>query len=149
MPALRLLPAREKRGDSNCHRERALPRDRSLLGIWPFETMVLPARHVASIDELNSAERDAAERHSEAANHTLRQFIPNVFSVLRWISPAPDRWRQPSGMDFHAHFFPPLLRSAAVRNSWFGFELLGMPQRDITPEPAQSAFALCRTLTTF
>src|SRR5207248_10815324 len=35
---------------------------------------------------------------------------------------------------FHAHFLPPLLRSATVRKFMVGFELLGMPQRDITPE---------------
>jgi UDPglucose--hexose-1-phosphate uridylyltransferase len=37
---------------------------------------------------------------------------------------------------FHAHFFPPLLRSARVRKFMVGFEMLGMPQRDITPELA-------------
>jgi UDPglucose--hexose-1-phosphate uridylyltransferase len=36
----------------------------------------------------------------------------------------------------HAHFFPPLLRSATVRKFMVGFELLGPPQRDITPEAA-------------
>ena len=37
---------------------------------------------------------------------------------------------------FHAHFYPPLLRSASVRKFMVGFELLGTPQRDITPESA-------------
>ena len=37
---------------------------------------------------------------------------------------------------FHAHFFPPLLRSALVRKFMVGYELLGTPQRDITPEEA-------------
>jgi UDPglucose--hexose-1-phosphate uridylyltransferase len=37
---------------------------------------------------------------------------------------------------FHAHFYPPLLRSATVRKFMVGFEMLGMPQRDITPEGA-------------
>jgi UDPglucose--hexose-1-phosphate uridylyltransferase len=37
---------------------------------------------------------------------------------------------------FHAHFYPPLLRSATVRKFMVGFEMLGMPQRDITPEDA-------------
>jgi UDPglucose--hexose-1-phosphate uridylyltransferase len=37
---------------------------------------------------------------------------------------------------FHAHFFPPLLRSATVRKFMVGFEMLGNPQRDITPEVA-------------
>jgi UDPglucose--hexose-1-phosphate uridylyltransferase len=37
---------------------------------------------------------------------------------------------------FHAHFYPPLLRSATIRKFMVGFELLDMPQRDITPEAA-------------
>jgi len=145
MPALRLLPAREKRGDSNCHRERALPRDRSLLGHWPFETMFFRAtRRIDRRIKFGRARR--AERHSEAANHTLRQFIPNVFSVLDGISPAPDRWRQPSGMAFPRAFFSALLRSAAVRKFMVGFELLGMPQRDITPETSGRAPSRCAGL---
>jgi UDPglucose--hexose-1-phosphate uridylyltransferase len=36
----------------------------------------------------------------------------------------------------HAHFYPPLLRSAAVRKFMVGYEMLAMPQRDITPESA-------------
>jgi UDPglucose--hexose-1-phosphate uridylyltransferase len=36
----------------------------------------------------------------------------------------------------HAHFLPPLLRSATVRKFLVGYELLAMPQRDITPEAA-------------
>jgi UDPglucose--hexose-1-phosphate uridylyltransferase len=37
---------------------------------------------------------------------------------------------------FHAHFYPPLLRSATIRKYMVGFEMLGTPQRDITPEIA-------------
>ena len=37
---------------------------------------------------------------------------------------------------FHAHFFPPLLRSATVRKFMVGYEMLGTPQRDITAEAA-------------
>jgi UDPglucose--hexose-1-phosphate uridylyltransferase len=36
----------------------------------------------------------------------------------------------------HAHFYPPLLRSAEVRKFMVGYEMLAMPQRDITPEEA-------------
>ena len=36
----------------------------------------------------------------------------------------------------HAHFYPPLLRSATVRKFMVGYEMLAMPQRDITPENA-------------
>jgi UDPglucose--hexose-1-phosphate uridylyltransferase len=36
----------------------------------------------------------------------------------------------------HMHFYPPLLRSATVRKFMVGFEMLAMPQRDLTPEAA-------------
>jgi UDPglucose--hexose-1-phosphate uridylyltransferase len=36
----------------------------------------------------------------------------------------------------YAHFYSPLLRSAAVRKVRVGYELRGQPQRDITPESA-------------
>ena len=40
------------------------------------------------------------------------------------------------GWHLHAHFYPPLLRSATIRKFMVGYELLGQPQRDITPETA-------------
>jgi UDPglucose--hexose-1-phosphate uridylyltransferase len=36
----------------------------------------------------------------------------------------------------HAHFYPPLLRSASVRKFMVGFEMLGEAQRDLTAEEA-------------
>ena len=36
----------------------------------------------------------------------------------------------------HAHFYPPLLRSATVRKFMVGFEMLAESQRDLTPESA-------------
>jgi UDPglucose--hexose-1-phosphate uridylyltransferase len=52
------------------------------------------------------------------------------------IHPAPaDNQPHPEWL-LHLHFYPPLLRSATVRKFMVGFELLGSPQRDITPESA-------------
>jgi UDPglucose--hexose-1-phosphate uridylyltransferase len=51
--------------------------------------------------------------------------------------PAYPEWH------FHAHFYPPLLRSATVRKFMVGFEMLGMPQRDITPEDAAQRLRAC------
>ena len=41
-----------------------------------------------------------------------------------------DHWQ------LHAHFYPPLLRSASVRKFMVGYELLAEPQRDLTAEQA-------------
>jgi len=49
---------------------------------------------------------------------------------------APTDGQDHKEWHFHAHFYPPLLRSATVRKFMVGFEMLGMPQRDITPEMA-------------
>ena len=47
---------------------------------------------------------------------------------------APTDGRAHPEWDFHIHFYPPLLRSAAIKKFMVGYELLGNPQRDITPE---------------
>jgi UDPglucose--hexose-1-phosphate uridylyltransferase len=44
----------------------------------------------------------------------------------------------------HAHFYPPLLRSATIRKFLVGFEMLGSPQRDITPERAAARLRALR-----
>ena len=49
---------------------------------------------------------------------------------------APSDGEEHPAWHFHAHFYPPLLRSATVKKFMVGFEMLGMPQRDITPEDA-------------
>lgn len=36
----------------------------------------------------------------------------------------------------HAHYYPPLLRSATVKKYMVGYEMLAEVQRDITPEHA-------------
>ena len=55
---------------------------------------------------------------------------------------APGYGRAHPEWHFHAHFYPPLLRSASVRKFMVGFELLGTPQRDITPEMAAERLRL-------
>jgi UDPglucose--hexose-1-phosphate uridylyltransferase len=50
--------------------------------------------------------------------------------------PRPSDDRAYPGWQFHAHIYPPLLRSSTVRKHMVGFEMLGMPQRDLTPEQA-------------
>lgn len=36
----------------------------------------------------------------------------------------------------HAHYYPPLLRSATVKKFMVGYEMLSQAQRDLTPEQA-------------
>jgi UDPglucose--hexose-1-phosphate uridylyltransferase len=37
---------------------------------------------------------------------------------------------------FHLHYYPPLLRSRSVRKFMVGYEMMAMPQRDLTAESA-------------
>ena len=102
--------------------------------VWPFETMVLPARHIASIDELNSAERDALSDILKRLITRYDNLFQTSFPYSMGFHQRPTDGLSHPEWHFHAHFFPPLLRSATVRKFMVGFELLGMPQRDIAPE---------------
>ena len=106
--------------------------------VWPFETMVLPRRHLTALDQLTPAERaalaDILHRLTQAYDRLFSASFPYSMGFhQRPTGGAPhEEWH------LHAHFYPPLLRSATVRKFMVGYELLAMPQRDITPEDAAS-----------
>jgi UDPglucose--hexose-1-phosphate uridylyltransferase len=104
--------------------------------VWPFETLVISRRQVASLADL-----DASEQASLA--DVVRRLVSrydNVFQVLFPYSmgfhQAPTDGQPHPEWHLHLHFYPPLLRSASVRKFMVGFELLAEPQRDFTPEQA-------------
>lgn len=104
--------------------------------VWPFEMMVLPRRHVPDLPTLQPAERDAlAEivlRLGIRYDNLLEASFP--FS-MGWHQQPTDGQPYPE-WHLHAHYYPPLLRSATIRKFMVGFEMLGTPQRDLTPERA-------------
>ena len=110
--------------------------------IWPFEVLLLPRTQVASMAALNEAQRaDLADMlHRITAGYNRVFDTPFPYSM--GFHGAPSDGQDHPGWQLHAHFYPPLLRSATVRKFMVGFELLGSPQRDITPE---SAAATLRT----
>jgi UDPglucose--hexose-1-phosphate uridylyltransferase len=104
--------------------------------VWPFETLVLPLAHVSSFNGFT------AEQSAGLAGilHQITALYDALFAIsfpytMGFHQAAPHEPEQEI-VHFHAHFYPPLLRSATVRKFMVGFELLGMPQRDITPESA-------------
>jgi UDPglucose--hexose-1-phosphate uridylyltransferase len=104
--------------------------------VWPFETMIVSRRHVTEMAAFDDAERDAL---AEA----LRNITVRYDNIFRVSFPYSMGFHQRPVMDgdwahwhWHAHFYPPLLRSATVRKFLVGYEMLGTPQRDITPEQA-------------
>ncbi|HMK85214.1 MAG TPA: UDP-glucose--hexose-1-phosphate uridylyltransferase [Steroidobacteraceae bacterium] len=108
---------------------------------WPFETLVLPRRHVPRLPGLDSMERDAlAEILSRLLIAYDRLFgvsFPYSFGWHGAPAPAPADAEDPRrAWQLHAHFYPPLLRSATVRKFMVGYELLAEVQRDLTAEHA-------------
>ncbi|HEY6129298.1 MAG TPA: UDP-glucose--hexose-1-phosphate uridylyltransferase [Candidatus Acidoferrum sp.] len=102
--------------------------------VWPFETMLISKRHLTAIDELDSVERDALGNILKRLTSRYDNLFQTSFPYSMGFHQRPTDGQQHPEWHFHAHFFPPLLRSASVRKFMVGFELLGMPQRDITAE---------------
>jgi len=104
--------------------------------VWPFETLILSRGHVGGLAEMDVAQRsglaDILKRLTTRYDNLFQTGFPYTMGVHQ--SPS-DEQAHPE-WHFHAHFYPPLLRSATVRKFMVGFEMLGMPQRDITPESA-------------
>ena len=103
---------------------------------WPFETMLLSKRHVSCIADLNTDERkslaDIIRRIACKYDHVFNVSFPYS---MGWHQKPTDGGDY-SSWHLHAHFYPPLLRSATVKKFMVGFEMLAMPQRDITAEMA-------------
>ncbi|MBI1980653.1 MAG: UDP-glucose--hexose-1-phosphate uridylyltransferase [Methylocystis sp.] len=104
--------------------------------IWPFETMVLATRHVGAFDELTGEETRALADILRRLTIRYDNLFETDFPYSMGIHQRPTDSAPHAGWHFHAHFYPPLLRSASVRKFMVGFEMLGEPQRDITPEAA-------------
>jgi UDPglucose--hexose-1-phosphate uridylyltransferase len=102
---------------------------------WPFETIVLPRRAMASLDELTLRERADLAAALARLTATYDRVFDAPFPYTMGLHQRPTR-EHADGFVFHIHFYPPLLRSATVRKFMVGFEMLAMAQRDLTPEAA-------------
>ena len=109
---------------------------------WPFETLLLPRFAVQQLPQLGATQR--AELAEVLQALTIR--YDNLFACsfpysMGWhgapFAPGGEDPAQPDpAWQLHAHFYPPLLRSATVRKFMVGFEMLAEAQRDLTPEQA-------------
>ena len=104
--------------------------------VWPFEVLLVSRRHLRSIPELNPEERDGLADALRRIATRFDNLFETSFPYTMGFHQAPTVRGTHEEWHFHAHFYPPLLRSATVRKFMVGFEMLGMPQRDITPEAA-------------
>jgi UDPglucose--hexose-1-phosphate uridylyltransferase len=103
---------------------------------WPYETLLTPRRAITAPDEMTDKELLGFA----AVLKTTLQACDRLFSTSTPYSmgfhPRPSDGLSHPEWQFHAHIYPPLLRSATIRKHMVGFEMLGMPQRDLTPETA-------------
>ena len=104
--------------------------------IWPFETMILPRRHIRRLTELSDAERDALADALKRLTVRYDNLFNTAFPYTMGIHQAPYDDQPHDEWQLHLHFYPPLLRSATVRKFMVGYEMLAQPQRDLTPEQA-------------
>jgi UDPglucose--hexose-1-phosphate uridylyltransferase len=122
--------------------ERVVARNESFVAlvpfwaVWPFEVMVLPRRHVERLEDFTDMERSDFAAILRAVTSTYDQVFDTPFPYSMGLHPAPCDGEEHPEWQFHVHFYPPLLRSASIRKFMVGYELLGSPQRDITPESA-------------
>lgn len=106
---------------------------------WPFELLLLPRRSFPSFSEMNQSERDGLAAMLKLLTESYNRLFSAPFPYSMGFHPAPCDGEEHPEWTLHAHFYPPLLRSATVRKFMVGFELLGSPQRDITQEAAADA----------
>ena len=104
--------------------------------VWPFETLLVSRRCVAALDELNDAERTALAEILQQATIRYDNLFRTPFPYTMGFHQRPTDGGNHPEFHLHAHFYPPLLRSATIRKFMVGYEILAMPQRDLTPELA-------------
>jgi UDPglucose--hexose-1-phosphate uridylyltransferase len=104
--------------------------------VWPFETLVLSRSHVGSLPEFRPAEQHGLADILKQITTIYNRLFATSFPYTMGFHQRPTDGDAHPECHFHGHFYPPLLRSATVRKFMVGFEMLGMPQRDITPEAA-------------
>ncbi len=103
---------------------------------WPFETLLMPRRAVAAPDEMSPKEILGFAGVLKSTLQACDRLFSTSTPYSMGFHPRPSDGLEHPEWQFHLHIYPPLLRSASIRKHMVGFEMLGMPQRDLTPEAA-------------
>jgi UDPglucose--hexose-1-phosphate uridylyltransferase len=106
---------------------------------WPFETLLLPRFAVQRLPQLSAAQRDSLAAILKALTTRYDNLFQCSFPYSMGWHGAPFNKQDAAHWQLHAHFYPPLLRSASVRKFMVGYEMLAEAQRDLTPEQAAAA----------
>jgi UDPglucose--hexose-1-phosphate uridylyltransferase len=100
---------------------------------WPYETLILPKRNISNLLEMNASERQAFADAIRRLTCRYDNLFECSFPYSAGIHQAPTHGLAHPEWTLHMHFYPPLLRSATVKKFMVGYEMLGEPQRDLTP----------------
>lgn len=111
--------------------------------VWPFETLVIARRAVPSLLDLTDEERDSLADILSRLTVRYDNLFGVSFPYSAGVHQAPTDGAAHPEWHLHLHFYPPLLRSATVKKFMVGYEMLGMPQRDITPETSAARLRAC------
>ena len=113
---------------------------------WPYQTLLMPKRHVLHLNELSEQERFALSDIMRALLTKYDNLFETSFPYsMGWLGAPSSAAAAGEGADsqedfshwqLHAHYYPPLLRSATVRKFMVGYEMLAQSQRDLTAEQA-------------
>jgi len=104
--------------------------------LWPFETLVLPRKPLRTLLDLTDGDRASLADLLKRLTTRYDNLFGISFPYSMGFHQAPFDGEPHPEWTLHMHFYPPLLRSATVRKFMVGFEMLGTPGRDITPESA-------------
>jgi UDPglucose--hexose-1-phosphate uridylyltransferase len=103
---------------------------------WPFETLLLPRFAVQRMPQLTAGQRDSLASILKALTIRYDNLFQTSFPYSMGWHGAPFTDGESEHWQLHAHFYPPLLRSASVRKFMVGYEMMAEPQRDLSPERA-------------
>jgi UDPglucose--hexose-1-phosphate uridylyltransferase len=104
--------------------------------VWPFETLILSNRHTPDLPSLGAEESSGLADILRRVATRYDNLFEVPFPYSMGFHQQPAKGGPYPSWHLHAHYYPPLLRSATVKKFMVGFEMLGMPQRDLTAETA-------------
>jgi UDPglucose--hexose-1-phosphate uridylyltransferase len=105
--------------------------------VWPYETMILGyKRNLQSFSDLASEERADLAWTMQQLGIRYDNLFQTSFPYSMGVHQKPTDGKAYPAHTMHLHYFPPLLRSATVKKFMVGYEMMAMPQRDITAEQA-------------
>src|SRR5262249_16764173 len=88
---------------------------------WPFETIVISTDHIASMADMNDRQRAGLADILKCLATRYDNLFETPFPYSMGFHQAPTDGKNHFEWHFHAHFYPPLLRSATVRKFMVGY----------------------------